>query len=99
VAANYTKGLVGAFTFIILLATLTTLIPYAFSSMALVVSDLRQRRAPPARRVTVALLAFAFSVWAIVGSGAQTVMWGCVLLLLGVPVYAGMRRRARPDGP
>jgi APA family basic amino acid/polyamine antiporter len=99
VAANYTKGLVGAFTFIILLATLTTLIPYAFSSMALVVSDLRQRRAPPARRITVALLAFAFSVWAIVGSGAQTVMWGCVLLLLGVPVYAGMRRRARPAGP
>ena len=93
VAANYTKGLVGAFTFIILLATLTTLVPYAFSSMALVVSDLRRGEAPPARRVTVALLAFAFSVWAIVGSGAETVMWGCVLLLVGVPVYAGMRRR------
>jgi APA family basic amino acid/polyamine antiporter len=93
VAANYTKGLVGAFTFIILLATLTTLVPYAFSSMALVVSDLRSRRAPPARRITVALLAFAFSVWAIVGSGAETVLWGCVLLLAGLPVYAGMRRR------
>jgi APA family basic amino acid/polyamine antiporter len=96
VAANYTKGLVGAFTFIILLATLTTLVPYAFSSMALVVADLKTRQAPPARRIAVALLAFAFSVWAIVGSGAETVLWGCVLLLVGVPVYSGMRRRLTP---
>jgi APA family basic amino acid/polyamine antiporter len=99
VAANYTKGLVGAFTFIILLATLTTLVPYAFSSMALVASDLKTRQAPPARRIAVALLAFAFSVWAIVGSGAETVLWGCVLLLAGVPVFARMRRRLSPDSP
>jgi len=92
VAANYTKGLVGAFTFIILLATLTTLIPYAFSSMALVVSTLRHGGRPSGRPITVAGLAFAFSVWAIVGSGMETVMWGCVLLFAGVPVYAGMRR-------
>jgi len=95
VAANYTKGLVGAFTFIILLATLTTLVPYAFSSVAFVVSSVRRGKAPPARRVVVAALAFAFSVWAIVGSGSDTVFWGCVLLLAGVPVYAGMRRRSR----
>jgi APA family basic amino acid/polyamine antiporter len=94
VAANYTKGLVGAFTFIILLATLTTLVPYALSSVAFVVSSVRQGKAPPARRVVVAALAFAFSVWAIVGSGSDTVFWGCVLLLAGVPVYAGMRRRS-----
>ena len=31
---NYTKGLVDAFTFVILLATLTTLVPYAFSAAA-----------------------------------------------------------------
>ena len=31
---NYTKGLVEQFTFIILLSTLATLIPYIFSSMA-----------------------------------------------------------------
>ncbi|MDH4351698.1 MAG: amino acid permease [Gemmatimonadota bacterium] len=93
VAANYTKGLVGAFTFIILFATLAVLIPYAFSSMALVVSDLRRKQASSARRVTVALLAFAFSTWAIVGSGAETVLWGCVLLLAGVPIYWMMIRR------
>ena len=31
---NYTEGLVDAFTFIILLATLTTLVPYAYSAAA-----------------------------------------------------------------
>jgi APA family basic amino acid/polyamine antiporter len=96
VAANYTKGLVGAFTFIILLSTLTSLVPYAFSSMAYVVSAVRERRALPARRLVVAVLAFAFAVWAIVGSGANTVFWGCVLLLMGIPVYAGMRRGRAP---
>jgi hypothetical protein len=40
-AAVSTRGLVGAFTFIIQLATLAVLIPHAFSSMGLVVSDLR----------------------------------------------------------
>jgi len=94
VAANYTRGLVGAFTFIILLATLTTLVPYAFASAAFVVAQAKRKQPLPARRVAVALLALAFSVWAIVGSGAETVLWGCVLLLAGVPVYAGMRRRA-----
>jgi basic amino acid/polyamine antiporter, APA family len=95
VAANYAKGLVGAFTFIILLATLATLVPYAFSSAAFVVSQTRQGRPLPARRLAVAVLALAFSSWAIVGSGADTVLWGCVLLLAGVPVYAGMRRGKR----
>ena len=37
VCLNYTRGLVELFTFLILLATLNTLIPYAFSSMAVFV--------------------------------------------------------------
>jgi APA family basic amino acid/polyamine antiporter len=91
--ANYTKGLVGAFTFIILLATLTTLVPYLFASAAYIALALRNGQRPPARRIVVAGLALVFSVWAIVGSGATTVLWGCVLLLGGVPVYAWVARR------
>jgi APA family basic amino acid/polyamine antiporter len=96
VGVNYTKGLVGAFTFIILLATMTTLVPYAFSSLALVRMQWAERGQMPRGRLTgalaVTLLAFAYSIWAIVGSGADAVLWGCVLLLAGIPVYAGMRR-------
>ena len=51
---NYTKGLVDAFTFVILLATLTTLVPYAFSAAAQAWLWLVEResstQAPRARR-------------------------------------------------
>jgi APA family basic amino acid/polyamine antiporter len=96
VAMNYTKGLVGAFTFIILLATITTLVPYALSSLALARMQWAERGEMAAgrliRALAVTLLSLAYSVWAIVGSGADAVFWGCVLLLAGLPVYAGMRQ-------
>ena len=51
VCLNYTRGLVELFTFLILLATLNTLIPYAFSSMAVfVLPDRGQVRPLDGRR-------------------------------------------------
>ena len=43
------------------------------------------------RDTVVALLAFAYSVWAIAGAGDDIVTKGFVLMLAGVPVYVGMR--------
>jgi APA family basic amino acid/polyamine antiporter len=92
---NYTKGLVDAFTFVILLATLTTLVPYAFSAAAQAYLWLVEGETfnPKhlIRDVVVATLAFAYSVWAIAGAGEDIVTKGFVLLLSGVPVYIGMR--------
>jgi basic amino acid/polyamine antiporter, APA family len=92
---NYTKGLVDAFTFVILLATLTTLVPYAYSAAAqayLYVTE-RERFSPRhfLRDIAIAALAFAYSVWAIAGSGQEIIAKGFVLLLAGVPIYVGMR--------
>jgi len=88
---NYTKGLVDAFTFVILLATLTTLVPYAYSAAAqaylyLTEPHLFERKAF-VRDVAIAALAFAYSVWAITGSGKDVIAKGFVLLLAGIPVY------------
>ena len=33
------------------------------------------------------LLAFIYVLWTIYGSGAETVMWGFILMLIGIPVY------------
>ena len=92
---NYTKGLVDAFTFVILLATLTTLVPYAYSAAAQLWLWLVEREEfqPKhlARDTVVALLAFAYSVWAIAGAGEDIVTKGFILLLSGIPVYIGMR--------
>ncbi len=101
VATNYAKGLVGAFTFVILLATLSTLVPYVFSSLALIRVLTRDRlRAGKdlARGVAVGTLAFVYSVLAILGSGRDAVFWGLLLLVAGVPIYltvARLRRRVR----
>jgi len=101
---NYTKGLVDAFTFVILLATLTTLVPYAFSAAAQawlwLVEGEEFNPKHLIRDVVVATLAFAYSVWAIAGAGEDIVTKGFVLLLCGIPVYVAMRwwdrRKAAP---
>lgn len=98
VGLNYTHGLVAGFTFIILLSTLATLVAYLFSTAASAVAWLRDaarpRRAGP---LGVALLAFGYTAWAVVGAGRDAVFWGLLLLIAGVPVYAwATRRTARP---
>jgi APA family basic amino acid/polyamine antiporter len=96
VGTNYTKGLVGAFTFIILLSTLSVLLPYILSSLTLVLTMLRSPDDEPrTRRVTLLLAgsgAAAYSLWAVAGAGLDAVFWGCLLLLAGVPAYAWMHR-------
>ena len=92
---NYAEGLVEAFTFIILLATLTTLVPYAYSAAAqaylyLTEPELFDRR-NFVRDVAIAALAFAYSVWAITGSGKDIIAKGFVLLLAGIPIYVAMK--------
>jgi APA family basic amino acid/polyamine antiporter len=97
---NYTKGLVDAFTFVLLLATLTTLVPYAYSAAAQVhlyftEPELFERRLF-VRDTIIATAAFAYSVWAITGSGKDVIAKGFVLLLAGIPVYVvmkGLQRR------
>jgi len=97
VATNYARGLVAEFTFIIRLSTLAALVAYVFSSLALVASSWPRRsldnggRLPGVR--AVAMLAFAYSLWAVAGIGREALLWGSVTLLAGVPVYLAMVRR------
>jgi APA family basic amino acid/polyamine antiporter len=96
---NYNASLVTRFTDMILLATLATLIPYAYTAgadlllLATDTASFSARRV--ARDLVVAAVAFAYAVWMIVGAGYQAIGWGTVLLLAGIPVYAWIRRRAR----
>jgi APA family basic amino acid/polyamine antiporter len=95
IALNYTRGLVDLFTFFILLSTLNTLIPYVFSSLAVF---LMKRRTALARRMAVtATLAFVYSLWAMAGAGQETVYWGFLLLMSGLPVYVLVSRVTRPE--
>ena len=94
IAMNYTRGLVELFTFMILLSTLNTLIPYTFSSLAVFV--LRPRRETlGGAMAAVAAIAFVYSFWAIAGAGKDTVYYGFLLLVSGLPVYVWMQQRTR----
>ena len=97
-AMNYTKSLVEQFTFIILLATLTTLVPDAYSAAAELLLLVTDRMRFSGRRLAgdalVALLGFGYSLWAIAGAGYEVVFKGFLLLLAGIPIYVWMRWRA-----
>lgn len=88
---NYTKSLSAAFNFIILLATLSYLPMYASTAAAeiylLTKTDGSFSLFEFIKTSLVPLLGFAYAAWAIYGSGAEVVMYGFMLMLLGVPFY------------
>ena len=96
ITMSYQRSLVEQFTFIILLATMTSLVPYLFC--ALVELALYATKPlvylPPARLdhlVTLAAIAFLFSMGAIYGAGPETVFWGFLLLMSGIPVFVWIK--------
>ncbi len=91
-AMNYTKGLVKAFQFMLLLASMTALIAYLFTSASYVVVSIREQgySKKTMASLAIAVVAFVFSIWAIAGSGTEIVYWGFILLMAGLPVYVWM---------
>lgn len=98
-ALNFSKGFVGAYTFLGLLATLTSVVPYAFAAAAGLILERRQPAATRSRRwreAGVAWVAFLVCMWVIAASGVETVYWGFLLLMAGVPVYTWQARGVAP---
>lgn len=91
VMMNYARGLVELFTFLILLCTLATLIPYAFCAMAVWLIPGHPR--PRGWASVVSVLAFGYALVAINGAGAETVLYGFLLLMAGLPVFVWVRLR------
>jgi len=94
---NFTEGLVDQFEFIVLLTTLTCLVPYLFVAAAYIISIIERKLHANNVIKTFLLgsLGFAYSLWAIYGSGHDTVFYGFLLLLLGIPFYVLMRWNQR----
>ncbi|MDE2307549.1 MAG: amino acid permease [Xanthomonadaceae bacterium] len=91
ILANYSRSLVALFTFSILLSTATTLLPYVVTMLAWWRID------PAAGRVRklVAAGALLYSLWALIGTGAESLLWGLLLLAAGVPIHLWQRQRRR----
>jgi APA family basic amino acid/polyamine antiporter len=93
---NFTRGLTDTFTFMILMTTICVLVAYSFSAAAyayLLLQDKNWRKTQLAK-VLLALLAFIYALWAVIGSSQNIVYWGFIAVLSGIPFYIWMKRAA-----
>ena len=93
---NFFKGLNGAYNFIVLLSTLSYLPVYAVSTLAEMMLVIDFKNKTIGRKILSLIrpsLGFLFCVWAIYASGAQTVLYGFLLIMLGIPIYAYMKKK------
>lgn len=87
--ANYSRGLMGAFTFLLMMSTITVLAPLLVSALA----ELRHSWRAARGWAIVAAFAGVYALFAIIGSGAEVIGWGVVLLIAGLPLYALLKHR------
>jgi APA family basic amino acid/polyamine antiporter len=93
IVSNYTRGLTELYGFIILVATVATLVLYlAVAGAALRLTALHQLPRGPMTLVTV--VGTIYALWTLYGAGFEATAWGIVLLATGIPVYLVMRSRA-----
>ena len=94
----FSQSLLGVFSFVALLAILTTLLPHLYTCAAelLLVRRFPERyTTESATRVTVeATIGFVFVLWTMYGVGPQSAMWGFLAIVAGTPLYAWLKRDA-----
>lgn len=86
---NYSRGLIGAYTFLLMMATALSLIYYFLCGAAELKHSWRSARG----WAMVALFACAFSAFAMIGSGWEVTFWGGVMMAAGLPLYFVFKSR------
>ena len=98
---NYTSSLVDQFTFMLLLATLTTVVPYAFAAAAEIALFVKEPERftglKLVRDTIIAALGFGYAIWAMYATGSESIAKGYILLMLGIPLYLYLRWRRQRD--
>ena len=87
------------YTLVVGLSTMAAVIPYAFCALAGSLVSARVSGGVHVPRVTaVEIVAFAFAMFTLYGCGPEPVLYGLVLLLLGIPVFVWQRRHTSATG-
>jgi APA family basic amino acid/polyamine antiporter len=88
ICMNYTKGLVDQFKFLLLFSVLTSLVPFLFSVAAYPIIKARKKISTGwAGALIVTFFAFAYTIWAIAGTGQDAVFYGFLFMMMGLPLY------------
>jgi APA family basic amino acid/polyamine antiporter len=89
---NYTKGFIDAFTFMMKLSTLSVLTPYLLSTISLLILIRKKEGAIPLSKIILSVATIVFCSWVIIGCGLETIIWGVILLAIGVPFYLNFKK-------
>jgi amino acid transporter len=86
-------GFAKFYNLVVGLSTMAAVIPYAFCALASGLVSARVKKDARVPRVTVIeIIAFIFAIFTLYGCGAEPVLYGLILLLLGIPVFVWQRR-------
>jgi arginine:agmatine antiporter len=73
------------------LSTMAAVIPYAFCALAAGLVSVYQSGGSVPRPTLIEAIAFIFSIFTLYGCGAEPVLYGLVMLMLGIPIYVWQR--------
>jgi APA family basic amino acid/polyamine antiporter len=99
VASNFSRSVSGLFAFMALLSTAATLILYLACALAAGRLQLRGLLKGPWIVMPIVFLASIYALWTLYGAGPEPIAWGALLLIVGIPVYFGMRLNALWSSP
>ena len=85
-----TSGFAAIYNMIVSLSTMAAVIPYVFCALA--PGLIGARTGAKLRIGPVEVVAFAFALFTVYGCGPEPVLYGLILLLLGIPFYVWQRR-------
>ena len=84
-------GFAAIYAMLVSLSTMAAVIPYVFCALAPGLITSGAGVAKP-RITLIEIVAFAFALFTVYGCGPEPVLYGLVLLLLGIPVFVWQRR-------
>lgn len=85
---SISPSLVKQFDTVILMATLSSLFPYFYTSVGYVILLKKQGQKIKFRHIFMGILASAYALWMVYGAGEAIVFYGTLLVLMSIPVYA-----------
>ena len=94
------SGFSAIYNLVVSLSTMAAVVPYAFCALATgLVAAYAAGGGPVPRLTVIEVIAFVFSVFTLYGCGPEAVLYGFMMLVLGIPVYVWQRRRAATANP
>jgi arginine:agmatine antiporter len=99
IQAAGSSGFQAFYSLVVNLATMTAVVPYAFCALAGGLISARAAGGGPVPKLgAIEWIAFLFSLFTLYGCGPAPVLYGFMLLMLGIPVYVWqVRQQASPS--